>query len=112
MVASLTIPAVLSNLSRIRAFITQNVRGFCSDEDYIYDLVLAVDEAVTNIINHGYSQVSGKSQAFVKIHIEPQPDGIEVIIQDRAPLFDPTQHPAPDLHQPLELRPQAGWAST
>lgn len=108
MVASLTIPAKLSNLSAIRSFVTQTACKFCCDENFIYDLELAVDEAVTNIINHGYSQMKKKRRAFVRIDIQPLPDGLAVIIQDQAPVFDPTRYPPPDLHQPLEQRRPGG----
>lgn len=108
MVASLTIPAKLSNLSAIRAFVTQTACKYCRDENFVYDLELAVDEAVTNIINHGYSQMNGGAQVSVQIDIKELPDGLAVTIQDQAPIFDPTQHPDPDLTQPLEQRRPGG----
>jgi hypothetical protein len=56
MKSTLNVPAQLSNLSVVRSFIAEAGGKFCVDEDFIYGLVLAVDEAVTNIILHGYGQ--------------------------------------------------------
>jgi anti-sigma regulatory factor (Ser/Thr protein kinase) len=45
--ASLTIAADVENLTTVREFVYDFARRFCTKEDWLYDLVLAVDEAVT-----------------------------------------------------------------
>ena len=57
------------------------------------DLVQAVDEAVTNIIVHGYRGQPGT----IDLSTELVGDDIVITIEDRAPTFDPTTVPAPDL---------------
>ena len=74
------------------------------DEDFLYELVLAVEEAVTNIILHGYA---GK-QGVITILIQPYDGSVEIVLQDDAPPFDPTGVPAPRLDLPLEERPLGG----
>jgi len=108
MTINLDVSAELSHLSMVRSFIAQAARGFCQDENYIYDLVLAVDEAVTNIIVHGYSQVQGATPGSIHLTVEPVSGGLAVTIQDDAPWFDPTRHPSPDFTLPLEMRQRGG----
>ncbi len=74
------------------------------DEDFLYELVLAVEEAVTNIILHGYDGQKG----VITILISPNDRSVEIILQDDAPPFDPTQVPAPRLDLPLDERPLGG----
>ncbi len=50
----LTLPADLSNLHQIREFIQDAARHFCDEDQFVYDIELAVDELVTNVIIHGY----------------------------------------------------------
>jgi serine/threonine-protein kinase RsbW len=67
----------------IRAFVRD--RGW-SDFDTA-DIVLAVDEALTNVIRHGYSGESGHviSVEVREIDNAARGRGIEIIVADRAP---------------------------
>ncbi len=108
MALTFNVTAELGNLSSVRSFISQAARNFCLDEDYIYDLVLVVDEAVTNIIVHGYSQQQGAASGKIHLTGEPVTGGLAVTIRDDAPWFDPTSHPEPDFSLPLEKRQRGG----
>lgn len=61
-------------------------------------IVLAVDEALTNIIRHAYKEPSGK----IKVQIEDDPEKTEIILEDTGFKFDPTCVTAPELprHKP------------
>lgn len=102
--ASLTTAADVKYLTAVREFIFKYAKRFCTEEDWLYDLTLAVDEAVTNIIQHGYEDTGG----LVRIEIEIIPDGLQIIIHDTAPSFDPTTYPEPDLPTDLEKRKTGG----
>jgi anti-sigma regulatory factor (Ser/Thr protein kinase) len=55
---------------------------------------LAVEELCSNVIEHGYgTQAPGE----LTLRLAVGPDGLAVTVADRAPLFDPSQAPAPDL---------------
>ena len=65
--------------------------GFAEDD--ILDTQLAVEEAITNIIEHGYGETGGG--ITVSCHAE---NGIvEVQLEDPAVPFDPLSLPEPDL---------------
>jgi serine/threonine-protein kinase RsbW len=70
----------------------------------IEDLTLAIDEAVTNIIIHGYQGVPG----IIELEVRRDGERLLVTIRDQAPLFDPTTVPRPDLSIPLDRRPFGG----
>ena len=96
--------ADLNDLKSIRQFAELKLTEFGIDSEVVYDLLLALTEAVTNIILHGY----GSHPGWVKIDLQPQGKDIRLHILDRAPAYDPTQVLAPDLSLPLEKRPLGG----
>ena len=106
MITSITLhlSANLARLAQARQFIHETVQPGCSEEEFIYDLVLAVDEALTNIIVHGYENRDGP----IDIQVARLEDGVEIILRDRAMPFDPTQVAPPNLSLPLEQRRRGG----
>lgn len=56
-------------------------------------ILLAIDEALTNIIRHAYQ---GKSGQMV-LSVENHPDRTEIILEDQGIKFDPTKAPLPEL---------------
>jgi serine/threonine-protein kinase RsbW len=101
---SICLPAERIQLAAIRHFVEQLARKTPALKQEIQDLVQAVDEAATNIIVHGYHDQWG----VIEVNFAYQPGRITVTLRDNAPLFDPTQHPAPDLSLPLFERPVGG----
>jgi serine/threonine-protein kinase RsbW len=96
----LTVPGEVGRLAEVRAFVRESARGRLP-AGLVEDLVCAVDEAVTNVIVHGYDGASGP----VEVEVGGDTETLEVRIADRAPRFDPTTAPEPELDLPLERRP-------
>ena len=105
MTVSQRFPADVALLSAARRFAQEAVRPACADEDFLYDLALAVDEAMTNVIVHGYRGAPGE----ITIEINPGAASVAVILIDQAPPFNPQNAPAPDTSLPLELRKPGGF---
>jgi anti-sigma regulatory factor (Ser/Thr protein kinase) len=103
-VFSLRVAADVAQLATIRTFVEQQARALDVDAAAIYDLVLAVNEVATNIVVHGYRSQPGA----IDIELRRLGDAIEIRLRDRAPLFDPTRVPPPDLTLPLHKRPLGG----
>ena len=101
---SLQVTADVAQLATIRAFVEQHARALGVDAFDTYDLILAVNEAATNIVTHGYRGRPGA----IEVELRQQGNAIEIALRDQAPLFDPTQVPAPDLTLPLHKRPLGG----
>ena len=87
------------NLKVIRDFIEEECRqaGVASPE--ASDLKLAVDEACSNVVEHGYAGEPGDNP--IAVVFEADAEKIEVSICDHGRSFDPSRAPAPDLG--------AGW---
>jgi serine/threonine-protein kinase RsbW len=100
----LSLQATLADLARIREFVEKAVLASGCAPDDTPLLVLAVDEAVTNTLVHGYAGRGG----FVEVAIRQQDKLTIIRLRDAAPAFDPTTVAAPDLHVPLDRRPPGG----
>jgi serine/threonine-protein kinase RsbW len=96
--------ADLKNLATIRSSVEDAARRINGSPEVVTDIMIAVNEAVTNIIVHGYK----KQPKIIEIELDKDEDRILVYIHDQAPRFDPTSVPAPNLASPLENRSLGG----
>ncbi len=62
---------------------------------------LAVEEAVTNVVNHGYK---GRECGEVSVRVENHGRDIRITIRDQGHPFDPTSIPPADVTADLEHR--------
>lgn len=95
---TLTIPSDLSFLSLARAFADAACRRRGLDESSTAAVVLAVNEALSNIIRHAHRD---RPETLVHLECLFRPDGIEVRLTDEGDPFDPAGVAVPD---PSELR--------
>ena len=98
------IDADLKQLAVMRRLIEERAVAMNIGPDPIHDILLAVNEAVTNIIVHGYQNQAG----IIEIEIKREGDSLIIQLRDEAPVFDPTTLPPPDITLPLECRPSGG----
>lgn len=91
----LTRAAELESLAHFRTFI-HFVCGIHPgvDPQTIYEIQLAVDEACTNIITHGYA---GMNPGSIMLEIKFDPKNIVITITDFGHPFEPVETSAPDL---------------
>lgn len=99
--------AELESLSVFRDFIEfacreKGVRNL----EVIYDLKLAVDEACTNIITHGYA---GMNPGSIILALEFLLGSILVRITDFGHAFEPRPTPLPDLQDNLDGHREGGF---
>lgn len=104
MADTLRLQAGLKDLEKIRRFVEDSAAGMGITGPMVDDLVLAVDEAAANAIEHGYGGQTGP----LELEVSHAGDELTVRLRDRAPAFDPTLQAAPDLTLPLEERPIGG----
>jgi anti-sigma regulatory factor (Ser/Thr protein kinase) len=104
---SLEIKADLDNLGRVRDFIEASLEASGLDQDSAGELLLAIDEAVSNIIMHGFKS---SPDGHIELEVKQQPEALLVHIRDNAPLFDPTRGSNPHLEiSPLEREAPGGF---
>jgi len=98
---SLIVAAELGSLAAVRDFVRESAAALGIAPRVIPSLLLAMDEAATNIVEHGYCGRPGP------LEIEMYREGCDIVMRlcDQAPVFDPTTQVAPpDLTAPLEER--------
>ncbi len=100
----LTVQASLDALATISDFVVEQARAAGMDEHAVWEVQLAVDEATTNVIQHGYSEIGGQ----IKVVVNVSGDEFQVRIYDRGKRFDSATVPEPDLTSPLEERRTGG----
>jgi serine/threonine-protein kinase RsbW len=101
---SFEIPAAIDQIDRVSQTIEQCMKNEGMGDDEILDVQLAVEEAVTNSILHGYEGAPGT----IAIRIDASPQHVAVEITDDAPAFDPLSMPDPDIGADLEDRKIGG----
>ena len=103
----ITRAAYLQSLSDFRSFIKEHctISPGVTDE-VLYDIQLAVDEACTNIISHGYA---GLEPGSIILDLDVDPDKIIVSLTDFGHSFEPSNAPMPDVNAPLEERELGGF---
>ena len=94
----ITRAAELESLQIFRDFITDCCAKYDISNDTVLDLKLAVDEACTNIITHGYK---GMDPGSIILSFRIQPDRILVQITDFGHVFEPVAGPKPDVEAAL-----------
>lgn len=68
------------------------------DSKTINDILLSVDEALTNVIRHAYKGGNEKTgQGKIRVIFSDFPDRAEILIEDKGPCFDPCKAPLPEL---------------
>jgi anti-sigma regulatory factor (Ser/Thr protein kinase) len=89
----LSIPARLQELSLLREAIFNFTKSELDETDQ-GRVILAIDEAVTNVIAHGYNYDESKK---IDIEMVSTPDSFTFIISDNAFDYNPLDSTAPDI---------------
>jgi anti-sigma regulatory factor (Ser/Thr protein kinase) len=102
---NLVLPAKLENLEAMLKFIVDQAKVLGFDEKKIFQIQLAAEEALVNVINYAYPGKNGE----IKISLMPKTnEALEIEIADRGIPFDPLSLPEPDICTPLEERKIGG----
>ena len=101
----ITRAAELESLKDFRDFITQCCTAYGISAENMLELKLAVDEACTNIIQHGYK---GMDPGSIILSFRIEAERILVEITDFGHIFEPAQAPQPDVEAALEDREIGG----
>ena len=105
-VRTLEVAGEEGQLSRVRDFVIAvcTDAGFASRETN--NTKLAVDEACTNIITHGYV---GMDPGSIILDLELAPDKLTITLTDFGHSFEPGDMPSPDIDAHIEERELGGF---
>jgi len=95
----------LAEIERLAGEITRLGQAHGLPGETVFDLNLALEEAVSNIIRHGYA---GREGHGVSVTVHFAGEWVAATVEDDAAPFDPSKHPEPDLTVPLEDRLDGG----
>jgi serine/threonine-protein kinase RsbW len=93
-----TIESRTDNLLEVRDFVLRAAREFGFSEEEASKIVLAVDEACTNVIKHAYQFAPDRE---IEIVIQPVKDRMQITVIDDGKSFNPSVAKLPDLKQHL-----------
>lgn len=98
---TLTVDSRLERLGEIANFIELAARESNLNDDQVYDVQMAVDEACANVIEHAYR---GRADGTIDIKCEKRGKEFVVTIQDFGERFDPKKIAPPRTRDPLSKR--------
>ena len=102
----ITVSNKVENIPKVAEFVTESLQKLGMQDGKIFDLNVAVDEACTNIIQHGYSP---DEEGTIEIQCQLLNENkAAVLIKDRGKPFDPTKHTNVDTTSNLEERRPGG----
>ena len=103
--AETSVEARVESLAAVRAFVEEACRRAGVAASCCFDLKLAVDEACSNIIDHGYA---GRPGGSIRILCETGEGSVRVTIVDRGRAFAPSELRAADVSSDWAERPIGG----
>ena len=96
----LIVPGEFEHLTEIAAFVTAAAREAGLNDDDVFHVEMAVDEACSNIIEHGYAIYPGSIDLCCT---STDPGQLQVVIRDTGQPFTPDQVPTPQGKTPADL---------
>jgi anti-sigma regulatory factor (Ser/Thr protein kinase) len=84
--AALRLPAEADALQGMRQWLEEKLQEFGLPPMLRGQLVLAIDEACMNIIQHAYGK---GNPGEIRLHLALQPDRLTIELEDDAPCIDP-----------------------
>lgn len=95
----------LDHVGLARDFVAEIAKSVPMNDRQVYDLELAVDEALTNVIEHAYE---GRDDARVELSVTHEGDSFTIVISHDGLGFDPASQPDVDLKQHIAERRVGG----
>ncbi|MFH1422517.1 MAG: ATP-binding protein [Planctomycetota bacterium] len=97
----------MENLSYVRDFVQRTLNEVNLSGIYCTHIILAVDEAISNIIRHAYQDFQTGSRS-IEIKINVNAKKIEIIIKDSGRNFDPNSINEPTIDEHVKLGKRYG----
>jgi serine/threonine-protein kinase RsbW len=83
---TLSLPSQLAEIERARRWAREHALAAGFDEENAWAIELALAEALSNVIRHGYEGDPGQR---IDLSIELDEDKLCICVQDYGPVFDP-----------------------
>ena len=90
----LIVPASFTSLEEIRDYFSRAAQEAGLDEEAIFEVQVAVDEAASNIIDHAYE---GECESEIECSYEIKKENLKLNLHDHGKPFDPEKVELPDI---------------
>jgi serine/threonine-protein kinase RsbW len=100
-----TFPGRYDSLEKIAVFIRAEAEELGLSHSEVFAVETAVDEAVSNIIEHAYK---GEDVGEITCKCSRTGEKLTIVLEDHGDPFDPGKIPTPDLNAPLKKRKDNG----
>lgn len=106
-ISAMTIPSSTEHLERVRDAVRDSISQPHIPKSFASQLILAVDEALANVILHSCGNRSG---VMIDISIAADDEKVQVTLRNKGSYFDPATFPRPDIETHLRngTRPSLG----
>jgi serine/threonine-protein kinase RsbW len=98
---TLRLRAVLENVPIAIDCVARYAKQAGFDDQALYQIQLAVDEACANVVHHAYK---GMEAGDMEVCCRHETDALVILVRDWGRGFDPTSVEDPDVDAPLEKR--------
>ena len=95
----LVVPGRYDRLAEITEFVAQAAGEAGLDDSAAYYCQVAVDEACTNIIMHGYE---GEDRGTIDVTCTSEPGELTIVLEDQARPFDSQAVKTPDINRAFD----------
>lgn len=95
----LVIPNSTQHLATVREAVREVVANSAFPSKDVNRIILAVDEAVANIMEHAYEEAREKDQLTIELKLDADSTRFEVVIIDSGREFDPSEIDVPDMDE-------------
>ena len=101
----ISLRSTLAEIPRLAAAIEAFGEDHHLGPELVSRITLAVEEAVVNVIVHGYG---GAGDQLCEVRLARDDEAVRITVSDEARPFDPLTQPPPDTKAPLERRQDGG----
>jgi serine/threonine-protein kinase RsbW len=102
---SILVNASTEKISDVRHFVGDLASKYGFPSDDVHDIMLAVDEAFTNVVKHAYKYDDKKT---VTVTIETGPSEFVIRLADKGKPFDLSSYKEPNIEERIMLRKRGG----
>lgn len=102
---SISVSSSTEHLREVRNFVQKYVQQFDVNKNNLDEIILAVDEAYTNIIKHAYNNDPNQT---VKIELGTSTDILWVRLSDTGYHFNANEYQPPDLLKRIKNKQRGG----
>ena len=92
------------NLSMVRTVVQDMINDSPLKPEERNKVILAIDEAISNVIEHAYEDKSGD----IEVILDMNETRLEVVVRDNGSKFDPDEISDPDIHEHIRLSKKKG----